>query len=131
MVKAKRQLSVMQKSALPHLDWRTLVSSGADQLSAEDSAALDSYFRQFIQTDFTEDSERRCPCCQSSFGKNGLVGFLMAGAEGHATLEWGMANGEAMCSRCRYPFRVYHRDVGPIKFLNCALPYHPDELKAA
>jgi hypothetical protein len=118
----------MQAADLPRLDWRTMVSVGAEQLSPDDTAALDSYFRQFIQTDFGENAERKCPCCDSSFGKGGLVGFLMAGAPGHATLEWDIAHGEAFCSHCRYPFRVYHRDVGPIKFLNVGLAYHPNEL---
>jgi hypothetical protein len=123
------ELAEMKVLDIPRLDWRTMVSGEIDKLSADDVAALDSYFREFIQVDFAAE-ERKCPCCQSSFGKNGLVGWLMAGAPGHATLEWGIANGEAFCSECRYPFRVYHRDVGPIEFLNVALPYHPDELKA-
>lgn len=131
MTKAKIELQVMKAAHLPRMNWRTMVSAGADQLSAEDAAALDSYFQQFIQLDFTENTERVCPCCQSKFGSNGIVSFLMAGAEGHATLEWGIANGEATCSKCRYPYRVYHRDVGPIKFLNVGLPYHPDELSVA
>lgn len=128
---SQQNLESMKTACLPRLDWRTMVSSGADQLSPEDIAALDSYFNQFVQVDFAEDAERRCPCCQSSFGKNGLVGWLMSGAPGHATLEWGLVNGEAFCSRCQYPFRVYHREVGPIKFLSVGLPYHPDELTNA
>lgn len=100
------------------------------KLSPEMEAAVDKYFAQFIQLEFKEDSERACPCCQSKFGANGIVGFLMAGAEGHATLEWGLGHGEATCSKCCYPYRVYHRDIGPIKFLNIGLPYHPDELTA-
>ena len=127
-MKASEQLETMKAAQLPRLDWRTLVASGADELSADDTSALDDYFKQFIQLEFKEDSECKCPCCQSNFGKNGIVSFLMADAEGYATLEWGIANGEAACSKCRYPYRVYHRDVGPIKFLNIGLPYHPDEL---
>ena len=129
-MKASQQLTTMKAANLPRLDWRTMVSSGAGQLEAEDVATLDKYFAQFIQLEFEEDSERMCPCCQSKFGANGIISFLMAGAEGHATLEWGLANGEATCSKCHYPYRVYHRDVGPIKFLNIGLPYHPDELTA-
>lgn len=118
----------MQAANLPRLEWRTLVASGADKLSDEDVLALDDYFKGFIQLDYqTED--RKCPCCESSFGKDGIVGFLMAGAPGHVTLEWGIANGEAFCSACKYPFRVYHRNVGPIKFLSLGLPYHPDDLE--
>lgn len=127
---AKTELASMKAASLPRLDWRTMVSSGADELSPEDSVALDEYFKQFIQLEIKEDAERKCPCCQSKFGKNGIVSFLMAGADGYATLEWGIANGEAACSKCGYPFRVYHRNVGPIKFLSVGLPYHPDELEA-
>jgi hypothetical protein len=126
----KANLQAMQSANLPRLDWRTLITGDVDKLAEDDVTALDFYFQQFIQTDFTENSERKCPCCQSSFGKDGLVGWLMAGAEGHATLEWGLVNGEAVCSRCNYPFRIYHRDVGPIQFLNIGLPYHPNELQA-
>lgn len=129
-MKAKDNLATMQAANLPRLDWRTMLKGDLDKLSSEDVAALDTYFQHFIQLDFTDDPEHRCPCCQSSFGKDGLVGWFMAGADGHATLEWDIAHGEAFCSRCKYPFRVYHRDVGPIKFLNLGLPYHPDELKA-
>jgi hypothetical protein len=128
-LKASQRLPAMQAANLPHLDWRTMVSGEIDKLSAEDLAALDGYFHGFIQLDFNAE-ERKCPCCQSTFGKNGLVSFLMAGAPGHATLEWGLVHGEAFCSRCKYPYRVYHRDIGPIQFLNVGLPYHPDELKA-
>lgn len=128
MTTAKTELPAMQAVNLPRLDWRTMVSGETDKLSAEDVAALDDYFHGFIQLDFNA-KERECPCCHSKFGENGLVGWLMAGAEGHATLEWGIANGEAFCSKCKYPYRVYHRDVGPIKFLNVGLPYHPDELR--
>lgn len=129
MTTAKTELPAMQAANLPRLDWRTMVSAGADQLSEEDTAALDQYFRQFIQLDFSESAERECLCCHSKFGKDGIVGFLMAGAPGYATLEWAITHGEAFCSRCKYPHRVYHRDVGPIKFLNVGLPYHPDELR--
>ena len=129
MTKASAELETMKAANLPRLDWRTMVSGGADQLSEEDTAALDGYFQQFIQLDFSGHAERECPCCRAKFGKDGIVGFLMAGAEGYATLEWGIANGEASCSKCHYPFRVYHRDVGPIKFLNIGLPYHPEELR--
>lgn len=122
-------IPTMRTAKLPRLDWRTMVTGETDKLSSDDVGAMDAYFREFIQVDFTAE-ERRCPCCQSSFGKNGLVGFLMSGAPNHATLEWGLANGEAFCSHCQYPFRVYHRQVGPIKFLNVALPYHPDGLES-
>lgn len=128
-MRAQTELLRMKRASLPRLDWRTMIAAGTDQLSKEDTEAMDAYFAQFIQIDLAEDGERRCPCCGSSFGKNGVVGWLMAGAEGHATLKWGIANGEAHCSKCSYPFRVYHRGVGPIEFLNVSLAYHPDELK--
>lgn len=128
-MKASEKLPEMKAANLPRLDWRTMVSGETDKLESADVAALDEYFAAFIQLDFNAE-ERECPCCHSKFGKNGIMGFLMAGADGHATLEWGIAHGEAACSKCRYPYRVYHRDVGPIKFLNVGLPYHPDELTA-
>jgi hypothetical protein len=127
---AKLTIRDMQAASLPRLDWRTMVSGEVEKLDTQDTDALDAYFREFIQLNFNAE-EKRCPCCRSSFGKNGLIGFFMSEVDGHATLEWGLTNGEAFCSRCRYPFRVYHRDVGPIKFLNVALPYHPDNLKQA
>lgn len=117
------KLPQMQSANLPRFDWRSIVESGADQLGDDDTKALDEYFVQF-----TPKIDNKCPCCQSSFGDNGIASFLLAGAIGHTTLEWGLANGEAFCVTCGWPYRVYHRNVGPIRQLNYALPYHPDEL---
>lgn len=127
-MKASENLATMQSAGLARLDWRTMLTGETEKLTPEDAAAMDEYFKQFVQLDFDKDAKRECPCCHSSFGQDGITGFLMSGSPGHATLEWGLANGEAFCSRCKYPFRVYHRSVGPIKFLNIGLPYHPDEL---
>jgi hypothetical protein len=113
-------LNEMRLSDLPRLDWHTILC--VEDLSEADEIALNKYFSQFISV---KDGE--CPCCKNKMG-GGISGFLLAGAPGNATLSWGLVHGEAFCSQCRYPYRVYHRDVGPIKFLSSGLPYHPDVL---
>jgi hypothetical protein len=116
------RLAEMKNASLPPLDWRKILKITGDLLP-EDEIALTEYFKQFLEP------TGKCPCCDSVFGKSGIESFLLAGAPNRATLNWGIANGEANCSKCGYLFRVYHRNVGPFEFLNLGLPYHPDTLK--
>jgi len=58
-------------------------------------------------------ASKKCLGCQSQL--SGLFG----------SLQWGIVNGEAFCSECGYPVRVYHR-TDKIDFINCPLPYHPN-----
>lgn len=121
-------LKAIQARNLPRLNWRdimtfsdTLKDASDKVLSDEDEKALTEYFQHFV---FLEGS--KCPGCDMP-----LVGGLLDGLIGRATFTWGLAHGEGFCNNCRYPARAYHRDVGPIKFLQAVLPYHPDELSLA
>lgn len=109
----------LKKENLERLDWRDLFKEdGVASLPKEDSEAMDEYFRQFLKPG------QGCVSCgkKQSGGDNIIDQFL----DSHFT--WGMANGEGFCSNCKYPARAYHRSVGPIKFLNMILQYHPAEL---
>jgi hypothetical protein len=103
-----KTLKELKTNNLARLDWKILFKF-EDELSDEDTRVLDDYFKHFVNPEGFE-----CIRC----GKN-LTG----------TFRWGLTHGVGACSNCGYPARAYHRDVGPIKFLNIILQYHPEELE--
>lgn len=113
----KRSLKTLQEAALPHLDWRDILKVEGEGLSEADVAAMTEYFSHFLKPG------GGCVKCSAQQGGDILDAFI-----GKAKFTWGLTNGEGFCSDCKYPARAYHREVGPIKFLNMILQYHPDEL---
>jgi hypothetical protein len=122
----RERLPEMQAAGLPRLDWRKLFTV-KEEPPAEDAAALDTYFSQFLPPEFIPatvaggESPLKCACCGGR-----LSGFLSGLVGGSFT--WGLANGEGYCSACGYPGRAYHRNAGPVEFLSFILQYHPDEI---
>lgn len=125
-VKASMELERLVATDVPRFDWRTLLHSTDDRpiedvLTAEGIVALDTYFATFAASDTGQ-----CLCCGAP-----QTGDMIDIALGQAKFTWGLANGEGFCADCGYPARAYHRNVGPIKFLNQLLQYHPSTLAAA
>src|SRR5882724_3197415 len=114
---ASESLPHLQCSRLERLNWRNILSGG-HALSLKDCIEMDSYFRHFVAP------EDGCVCCGKPLGGGILEQML-----GRATFRWGIAHGEGSCRECGYPARAYHRNVGPIKFLQVILQYHPDDLR--
>lgn len=110
-------LQALKDKGLPRLDWRTIFKVEGTDITDADNKAMDEYFSQFL-------APGPCPKCGSQ-----LTGDILKQFIGLATFTWGLAHGEGFCSKCKYPARAYHRNVGPIEFLNMVLPYHPDELE--
>ena len=117
----RERLAELQQKHLAHLDWRTIFTY--DTLPPEHIDTLDAYFHAFL----APTSPYRCPGCDRIMkgGIETLLGFL---GEETTSLEWKLTSGEAACSKCSYPFRVLHGNVGPIKHLAMTLAYHPSEL---
>ena len=112
-------LEELQAKRLPHCAWTDIfLAKEGGEIAEADQAALADYFAHFLPP--RED----CAGCGSKLVSRDIIDVAI----GTATFEWGLVNGEGHCSRCRWPARAYHRDVGPIKFLNCILQYHPNEL---
>lgn len=118
----RSRLKELHAENRPTMDWRKFITvkEGSPPLSGDTQATFNDYFGKFLDPG-------PCPGCQREFG-GGIVGALMGAEMGFAQIEWGMANGEAYCVVCRYPYRVYHRNVGPIEFMEQALAYHPSGL---
>jgi hypothetical protein len=114
----KRSLKSLQEAQLPRLDWRSFIKVTEGELSYADVSALDNYFRQFVS------NKDGCIMCGAQQGAKDIVDAFLC----KARFEWGLANGEGFCGACKYPARAYHRNVGPIKFFQAILQYHPDEL---
>lgn len=112
-------LERLKTQALPHCTWTDILAvKEGGEIAEADQAALADYFARFLPP------RDECVGCGGT-----LVGKdIIEVAIGSATFEWGLVNGEGHCRRCRWPARAYHRDVGPIQFLNFVLQYHPDEL---
>jgi hypothetical protein len=111
-------LDELKARALPRLTPEDLFTS--ESLAAHtdhDRATLREYFARFVK------SHGDCIRCGRPHGGGILGAFLGRG------FTWGLVNGEGFCGSCRYPGRAYHRDVGPITFLNLILQYHPDGLE--
>ena len=118
-VMAHDKLAQLQAAALPRLTWQEVFSlkEGAT-LTPEDDATLTAYFAHF-----TPSPGGNCICCETR-----IFGDEIEHALGIAHFEWGLMNGEGHCASCEYPARVYHRNIGPIRFLNRICQYHPAEL---
>jgi hypothetical protein len=86
-------------------------TNGALRVTVQTLRALDEYLAHFTMV-----IDGKCPCCQSSF-------------QTEAGIEWTLTHGEAQCTVCHYPYRVYHRDIGEIERIVLSLPYHPDQLE--
>lgn len=116
---ALKSLAELQAANLPRCDWRALLEV-TGEMTPDDEAAMDAHFRRFLQPG---------PCVKCGERQGG---DMVEAALGITRFRWGIANGEGACSTpyCGYPARAYHRHIGPIKFLNMILQYHPDELRA-
>lgn len=127
----KINLSELRSKNLPVCTLDMIFTENPDKpLSEIDRETLNKYFSIFTVISKNEDKKGLCVGC-GLIMQGGITGFLMSGSGSHTSLEWGLANGEAFCSHCQYPYKVYHRNVGGdlIEFLELALPYHPDILK--
>lgn len=114
----RARLAELQAAKLPRLAWADLLKWSRDTPPPEkDAADLTEYFSQFVK------SPGRCVCCEQPFTA-GILDFRSDASR----LEWGMTNGEAHCDFCRYPYRVLHRNAGPISLWAHGLPYHPEDL---
>lgn len=103
-VKARNLLRITATE--PQGEYAALLTQPKDfVLTTDDKKVIDDYFQQFIHP------KHGCPVC---------------GPGVH--IEWLLTHGEAACVTCRYPFRVYHRNVGTIKHLKYPLAYHPEDL---
>lgn len=112
-------LQELKDKALPRLNYLDIIKiKEGGKLADEDAKSMSDYFLQFLPPG---------PCVKC--GKN-LTGDIMDQFIGRATFTWGLAHGEGFCRECKYPARAYHRNVGPIEFVNLVLQYHPDELEA-
>jgi hypothetical protein len=112
-------LAKLQAAGIQRCDWREFFESVNDEgatVPMEDAATLDAYFRIFAKPD-----DGKCLNC--GLVQGGLIAALLGG------FRWGLAHGEGFCSRCKYPARACHYDIGPVKRFNAILQYHPDELK--
>ena len=110
-------LAPIKARNLPRLKWGDILKSD-EPLSAEDEKALSDYFSAFTLLE-----GNACPGCGEK-----LTGSLLESFIGSATFTWGICHGEGFCSKCRYPARGLHYNVGPIEQLALVLPYHPDDL---
>jgi hypothetical protein len=127
----KRELETAFRAAKaanhPHATWRdVLKAKDGETIPPDVEARFDGtaeYFKNFVPPGDA------CICCGKRWPSNELSGWL---GVAETSLEWGFANGEAFCRVCRWPSRVYHRNVKgadgvvEIKFLSCGLQYHPD-----
>lgn len=107
------RLAELQALELPRLDWVDIGYEPTEALTSTDEHVLQGYFAMFAKP--SKDLE--CFCCGKA-----LSGFL-------GSFTWGIANGEGHCGNCGYPARALHRGVGPIRFLETILQWHPSELE--
>lgn len=99
------------------LKWRDLFSCNESELKGDQDKEMDEYFSIFIEP------KGKCPGCQENH-ESGVLATMGIGAG----LEWGIKNGEAFCNKCSYPYRVIHRNVGPLESVTVPLPYHPNQI---
>ena len=118
---AKQELQRLQDAKLPRMDWREIVTvKEGEKLSEADEKALSEYFAHFVKPG-------PCICCSSRQGSKDLMDAFLGGGK----FRWGLAHGEGNCTECGWPARAYHRNVGPIEFVQVILQFHPDELRAS
>jgi len=117
-MKAKEELQRLKDANLPRMNWRDVLDiKEGDALTEADEKALGAYFAHFVKPG-------PCICCSSRQGSKDVVDAFLGGGK----FRWGMVHGEGNCTECGWPARAYHRDVGPIEFVQMILQYHPDEL---
>lgn len=116
----------LREAGLPRLTFADVMKITEGELTAEQLAELDAYFRLFTRVKLDEGKAGvLCPGCGEYLVRGDAISNVLQGA----TFEWGMANGEGGCRECGYPARAYHRNVaGVIEFLNTVLAVHPEEL---
>jgi len=95
-----------------HPKWDDVLDKGGEPPTEAQKVALDAYLKIFTLAPRRDDGTELCPHCYN-----------------HASITWGLTNGEANCINCGWPYRVYHRNVGEetdgTRFFSCGLPYHP------
>ena len=129
MVKMQSRVAELRAEDPPRMRWSDIFEGGEDELTPAQAVVLDDYLFHFMVGPLDEGDKEVCPCCRERIG--GLCGLLGMGV----SLEWGIAHGEAFCSGCGWPYRVYHYDIGGkgedalIKRLVVGLPYHPSEIR--
>lgn len=113
----KIDLKAIQAKGLPHATFADVFTVNEGETADPAIVAeLDKYLAHF--------TPGPCPGCGAP-----LTGDLIHQFIGAATFTWGLAHGEGFCSKCKYPARAYHRDIGPIVRFEKVLAYHPDELR--
>lgn len=133
----RSRLEQLRAENLPPLTWQQVFSvpEGATPPNEDEQRLLNEYLKGFVAAP-REGDKRLCVCCRNQM-RGGLEGALLGGAPGSCTLEWEIGNGEARCSVCGYPYRVYHRNIGDagdgkgplVEFVQVGLPYHPSVLE--
>lgn len=119
------RLRELKAQRLPRVDWHEVFTIDKS-FSAKHGEVLNAYFMRFVKY---PGAGMVCPGCERQIPESPVLRAI-AESIGKTRLEWGLKNGEAFCVVCTYPFRVLHRDVGPVEFLQMPLAYHPDELDA-
>ena len=128
------RIADLQAADLPRMRWNDIFSEGKDGLTTAQAITLDDYFFHFMVTPKDDDGKEVCPCCRERM-QGGVEGTILQMGGLGVSLEWGIVHGEAFCSGCGWPYRVYHHDIGGkgedalIKKLVASLPYHPSEMK--
>jgi hypothetical protein len=122
----RHELEQLKAQAVPRLAWQKIVTvTDGFSLSDEEQRILGEYFSQFVEPQRDADGNAVCICCRSVM-RGGIEGWLLGGAPGSCTMDWGLVHGECFCSACGYPARAYHYKIGPIDVLRVTLQYHPD-----
>lgn len=94
--------------------WSDVWNKNDEPPTSEQKTVLDDYLKIFTLAPRDDTRGKLCPHCNN-----------------RTAIEWGLANGEAFCVNCGWPYRVYHRNIGGtgddalIPFLIHGLPYHP------
>lgn len=124
MKRLMEELPKLRAKKFPRAGFADVLTLTADSYIPYASLVdLDAYFRQFIRP--PKEGAMLCVGCGATLVAETQLGQLF----GLGSFVWGIAHGEGHCRDCGYPDRAYHRNVGPIKFLNTILQVHPDELE--
>lgn len=130
-------LAKLQAANLPRVKWHDVLkpAEGSEPPSEADQYAMDTYFSCFVPWQKDEAGRQVCVGCRRML-RGGIDGFLLGGAPDSATMEWSLTHGECHCSKCGWPARAYHFDIGLkddpiIKRMSLTLQYHPDTIRPA